>query len=90
MITARLKKSFAAGPDSRAFTLDVQLEAGESGPAAPARRLRLTVSPDLSGPTRGGFCSTTGFSSTGRCRYFCRRRLANAAMCFKTMRCFPI
>jgi molybdate transport system ATP-binding protein len=58
MITARLKKSFAAGADSRAFSLDLQFEAGEGvtvlfGPSGSGKTLTLDCIAGFERPDEG-------------------------------------
>ena len=58
MISARLRKAFPAGPDSRAFTLDVQFEAGAGvtvlfGPSGSGKTLTLDCIAGFERPDEG-------------------------------------
>ncbi|MFN0101044.1 MAG: ABC transporter ATP-binding protein [Bryobacteraceae bacterium] len=94
MMTARLRKTFAAGPDSRAFTLDAQFEAGVGvtvlfGPSGSGKTLTLDCIAGFERPDEGRILLDDAILFDGAARVFLAPQARHCGYVFQNYALFP-
>jgi molybdate transport system ATP-binding protein len=94
MISARLKKAFPAGPDSRAFSLDVHLEAGAGvtvlfGPSGSGKSLTLECIAGFARPDEGRILLDDAILYDGAARVFLPPQKRHCGYVFQNYALFP-
>lgn len=94
MIQARLKKSYAAGVESRAFSLDVQLEAGPGvsvlfGPSGSGKTLTLHCIAGFTKPDEGRILLNDVILFDGAARVFLPPQARRCGYVFQNYALFP-
>jgi molybdate transport system ATP-binding protein len=94
MIAARLRKTYPAGPESRAFTLDVQLEAGAGvtvlfGPSGSGKTLTLDCIAGFEKPDEGRILLDDAILFDAAARVFLPPRQRHCGYVFQNYALFP-
>ncbi len=94
MITARLKKRFPEGTDSRAFALDVQFEAGDGvtvlfGPSGSGKTLTLDCIAGFERPDEGRILLNDAILYDGAARVFLPPQARHCGYVFQNYALFP-
>jgi molybdate transport system ATP-binding protein len=94
MMTARLRKAFPAGSDSRAFTLDVQFEAGAGvtvlfGPSGSGKTLTLDCVAGFERPDDGRILLNDAILFDGAARVFLPPQARHCGYVFQNYALFP-
>ena len=94
MITARLKKTFAAGAESRAFGLDVQFQAGPGvtvlfGPSGSGKTLTLDCIAGFERPDEGRILLDDAILFDGAARVFLPPQARHCGYVFQNYALFP-
>jgi len=94
MITARLRKAFPAGADSRAFTLDIQFQAGPGvtvlfGPSGSGKTLTLDCIAGFVRPDDGRILLNDALLFDGAARVFLPPQARHCGYVFQNYALFP-